>query len=132
MNLHHLPVAAAVLVAALSPGAWAQGNAQPAAPAAAASAAKETKPGPRVVTNSEQREASATPGALRPDPKVAPQVSIPLVNTPTGVAKKPFTGRSGTAAPAGGIDDSAARCEAESTAQLREQCRSKQGRPPQR
>ena len=130
MKLHHLPLAAAALIAALLPGAWAQGNAKPAAPAA--SAAKETKPGPRVVTNSEQRETSAPPGALRPDPKVAPQVSIPLVNTPTSAAKKPFVGRSGTAAPTGGIDDSAARCEAETTAQLREQCRNKFARPPQR
>jgi hypothetical protein len=130
MKLHHLPLATAVLIAALSPSAWAQGNAQPAAPAA--SVAKETKPAPRVVTNSEQREASATPGALRPDPKVAPQVSIPLVATPVGAAKKPFTGRSGNAPVTGGIDDSAARCEAESTAQQREQCRNKLPRTPQR
>jgi len=131
MKLHSLPAASLVLIAAFVSSAWSQGSVQPAAPAA--SAAKETKPGPRVVTNTEQRQTSATPGALRPDPKVAPQVSIPLVNTPTSAAKKPFTGRSSDApAATGGIDDSAARCEAETTAQLREQCRDKLGRAPQR
>ena len=130
MKLHHLLLASIVLLAAFSPTAWSQSNAQPAAPVASSAAA--TKPGPRVVTNTEQRETSAAPGALRPDPKVAPQVSIPLVSTPVSAAKKPFTGRGSTAAPTGGIDDSAARCDAEMTAQLREQCRSKLAGTPKR
>jgi len=130
MTFHHMPLAATLLIATFSQAAWSQGSVQPAAPVA--SAAATTRPGPRVVTTTEQRENSATPGAVRPDPKVAPQVNIPLVNTPVSARKPPLTSRSGNTAPTGGIDDTAARCEAESNAQLREQCRNKLGSAPKR
>jgi len=130
MTLHHLLIASPLLIAAFSQSAWSQANAQPVAPAASGAAA--TKPGPRVVTTTEQRENSATPGAVRPDPKVTPQVSIPLVNTPVGARKPPFTGRGGNAVSPGGIDDSAARCEAESNVQVRQQCRDKLAGAPKR
>ena len=100
--------------------------AQTAAPAASApaSAPLASKPGPRLQTPTELRDSASTPGDLRPEERVTPQVVIPLrkpnpVSPPKAVKGAP---RQGAAASSAGIDDSAARCEAEQSKPTRDKC----------
>jgi hypothetical protein len=130
MTLEHMPLASALLIAALSTAAWSQVSVQPAAPGASTAAA--TKPAPRLVTNTEQRESSTPAGGARSEPKAVPQINIPLVNGARGPQRVPYRSRGGSPAVAGGIIDSAARCEAESDAELRAQCHAKREPAPQR
>jgi hypothetical protein len=54
---------------------------------------------------------------------VTPQISIPLGKTAPAPLKTPArTSRAGSPAPAGGIDDATARCQAEEDASLRAEC----------
>jgi hypothetical protein len=130
MKTHCLPLAAALMFA-LSPLA---ASAQASAPAAsdAASAGPRAKPAPRQMTPTELRESAAPPGELRPEKPVVPQVSIPFGKTPPGSAKPSVKSesralRSGKAA-SGGVDDAAARCEAEADQKVRAACRAKRAR----
>jgi hypothetical protein len=101
-------------------------SAQPAAsaPSIAASAAPTAKPEKRALSPAELRDSATTPGDLRPERRVTPQLSIPLnQNSPPKPALVPAP--RATNAPSGGIDDSAARCAALADAQAREACRAK-------
>jgi hypothetical protein len=117
-----------VVVAAVLTPAMAQTGATP-APTAASVPPAAAKAGPRRPTPTELRDSATIKGDLRPDDRVIPQIVIPLrkgaapTKTPSGAARR--------AAPAasGGIDDAAARCEAASTPQAREQCREARGGP---
>jgi hypothetical protein len=135
MKTHCLPVVAALMLAALSCPAMAQSSA-PAA-SVAASSARPSKPGPRQLTPTEMRENASPPGDLRPEHPVVPQISIPLGKTaPPRVKSQPHAvPRSKAASSTGGVDDAAARCEAQSDEQAGAKClgklsRESRNRPP--
>ena len=123
MKIRHLPLAAAMALAASSFAAQAQ-VATP-APILAASAAPAAKTGPRLLTPTQSRDSATTAGDVRPERRVTPQVSIPLGKkpAPTTPPKRP----PGSAA-AGGINDGAARCEAQVDEQERAKCHDKLAR----
>ena len=114
-------VLAAAAVAVATTSTVAQTDAKPAS--AAASAPLAAKAGPKRLTPTELRDSASMPGDLRPEDRVTTQIVIPLrrgaaqKKTPVGSARRP------AAAASGGIDDSAARCEAEASGPARESCR---------
>jgi hypothetical protein len=103
----------------------------PAAPGVAASAPSASAPGPRQRSPAETGNRATAPGDLRPERPVAPQISIPFGRTsppaPTGRETR-VVRRAGNVPASGGIDDAAARCEAQTDAQLRADCRAKLAR----
>jgi hypothetical protein len=127
MKTYALPFAAALMLA-LSPfPATAQASAP--LPNAAASASPAAKAGPRLLTPAESRDSASPPGDLRPERPVAPQINIPLGKTPRPSVKSESRAvRPGKAASAGGIDDAAARCEAQADEQVRAKCRDDRAR----
>ena len=108
-----------------------QPNALPALPgASAAPAPAAPAPGPRLMTPEQKRD-EADSADLRTERAVKPQISIPLgrkaaAPSPPG---KPITRvlNRGSTPAGGGIDDAAARCEAQPDT-LRAQCRDKLSR----
>ena len=99
--------------------------AQTVAPAASApaSAPLASKPGPRLQTPTELRDSASTPGDLRPEERVTPQIVLPLrQGVPATKAPRTAARRSATASSAG-IDDSVARCEAQASEEARRVCR---------
>jgi hypothetical protein len=129
MKTHCLPLAAALMFALSPLAAVAQASA-PAASAAASAAAKAKPAPPRQRTPAELRDAATPPGELRPEKPVVPQVSIPFGKTPPASVKaETRTSRRGKpASSSGGVDDAAARCEAEANAQARATCRANRAR----
>jgi hypothetical protein len=114
---------AALLAIALSPSA-AMAQASAPAPSSAASTPRAAKPGPRALTATELRNEATQPGDLRPERAVTPQVRIPLGKTaPMRMKSETRAMRRGNATPAGGVDDAAARCEAQSGEHERANCR---------
>ena len=113
------------LVTAVWAAATVCAQAQAVVPAvgAAASAPLTAKPGPRLQTPAELRDSASTPGDLRPEERVTPQIVIPLRKTAPPTKARAAAARRSAAASAAAIDDSAARCEAQSSAQARETCR---------
>ncbi len=116
-----LPPMAAVALALAMLSAMAQTAAPP--PSAPASAPLATKPGPRLQSPTDLRDSASTPGDLRPEERVTPQIVIPLRKTAPPTKAERAAARRGTAASSVGIDDSVARCEAQSSEQAREKCR---------
>ncbi len=114
------PLVTAVLAAAM---VWAQAQTVVPAAGASASAPLTSKPGPRLQTPAELRDSASTPGDLRPEARVTPQIVIPLRKAAPPTHAQRAAARRGTAATSAGIDDSVARCEAQSSAQAREKCR---------
>ena len=102
--------------------ASAQGSVRPAE--TAASAPPLAKPALRLQSPAEKRESASTPGDLRPEQPVTPQISLPIGRTPPS-QNEPRPNRPGRAnQPTGGsIDDRVARCEAQSSASAQAQCR---------
>jgi hypothetical protein len=95
-------------------------------PVVGASAPVAGKPGPRLINPVELNENASPPGNLRPESPVTPQIVIPLHKAPVSPSKTEKRALHSTkAAPSGGINDSAARCEAESDEQARAMCRDK-------
>lgn len=90
------------------------------APSAPASSPPAANPARRVLTPTEKRETSSMPGDLRPGDRVTPQIVVPLRRTSPPPAAR-------TASAPGGIDDTAARCEAQASRQARESCRAQAG-----
>jgi hypothetical protein len=135
MKLRCLPLAAALTLGALTFGALAQVSTPPLS--AASAPTTKAKTGPRLLTPEESRESGTAAGDLRPERQVTPQVSIPLGKKPPPPTRPKAS--SGTAprngAAAGGINDAAARCEAQVDKQARATCRDKlaretRARPP--
>ena len=126
MKLAHLPLTAALAMAVSTGLALAQEPVAPPASAASAASAPpppkppEPKPGPRVLSPAESRE-NGNSEDLRPERPVTPQIRIPLGKTPPGSAKPLTPGMKRN----GGIDDAAARCEAQAGEQVRVKCRDK-------
>lgn len=103
---------AVALAAAMGP-AVAQSSASPASAAASAPRRAVDQDAPRRATPAELRDSATAPGDLRPEERVTPQIVIPLRKA----ARRP------AGAASGGIDDTAARCEAQSSPRARERCR---------
>ena len=83
---------------------------------------------PRPLGPAELRESATTPGDLRPQDPVRPQVNIPLGKQPgPSLASEPRAQRriGSASATSGGINDASARCEAEADPQARLSCRNK-------
>ncbi len=104
------------------------GQAQSSPPASAPritvapSAPAPAKPAPRAMSPATQRDSAAMPDETRPEGKTVPQLSIPLGK---GAPTKPTVGvpKSGKSRTSGGVDDSAARCNAEADDTARALCR---------
>lgn len=108
------PPASAATPAASSPAA----SAPAAVPAVAPPAAKPEK---RPATPEEKRDSATEPGELRPDSRVVPQINVPL--KPSGPGKATYVPPPrGKPAQSGGVDDSAARCNAIADAAARKEC----------
>lgn len=143
MTIRPLPLIAALWLAAMASGAWAQTAGSPAKPAtttakpaasngkAASAAAVVVKPAPsapvqvkrqtRPLTSAEKLESVAPPGELRPERIVTPQLTIPLGKTPPDSTHQP-TRSSGKS-----VDDSAGRCAAIADENERAMCREAAG-----
>ena len=122
-----LGAAMAVALSSWAPALHAQLTVPAAAAVAAASAASSppsAKPGRRVLTPTEKRESSSMPGDLRPEDRVTPQIVVPLRKGASAQAERPATRAASTPA---GINDTAARCEAQASREARERCRSQAG-----
>lgn len=115
-----LAAATAALVLAVTTAA-AQTN-TPSVPLPA-SAPAATKAGPRLLTPAELRDAATTPGDLRPEERITPQIVVPLRKAAPPTKAERAAARRGRKAPPGTIDDAAARCEAEASTAARETCR---------
>ena len=128
------PLVTGVLVAAMVwAQAQAQGQAQAVVPSAGASASAPltAKSGPRLQTPAELRDSASTPGDLRPEERVTPQIVIPLRKAAPPTQAQRAAARPGAAATSTGIDDSVARCGAQAWAQARDKCRARlTKRPP--
>ena len=128
MKIRFLPLAAALALCVSPLAGFAQASAPP------ASVPATTKTGPRLLTPAETRNSATVPGDLRPEHPVTPQISIPLGRKPPPISAAPAPPRR-NAAPGAGIDDAAARCEAQVGEQVRAKCRDKlareaRARPP--
>ena len=98
----------------------------PTVPLPAASAPTPVEPIPRPLSPSALRESASPPGDLRPENPVKPQISIPFGKKPAApLAPEPRAQRRIGSASAGGINDAAARCEAELGDAARAACRNK-------
>lgn len=126
MKFRCLPLTAALVLTLAALSASAEMRAP--VPAPSASTPTAVPPGPRLVSPVEMNQNASPPGALRPENPVTPQIVIPLRNpppaTPTLQPEKPAL-RPARPAPAGGINDAAARCEALSDDAARVACRNK-------
>jgi len=110
--------ASASLALPVLPGAGAS------APARAASAPS----GPRLRTLAETANRAAAPGDLRPERPITPQISIPFGKKPPAPQKRDEPPPRSGAAPAGGVDDAAARCESQIDPGSLAACRAKLAR----
>lgn len=118
--------------------ALAQTPAEPARPASEAqrpaASVPRSKPIPRLLSPTESRDSATTPGDLRPERPVTPQISIRLGKLPPPAAPPParpsYPGQpepsaTDEARDAARIEHEAAvaRCEAQAGEQVREKCR---------
>jgi hypothetical protein len=125
---HHrvVPALADLLVtiwlAAVAPPVAAQ--ARVSIPAPVASAAGAAQPGRHLMSPESLRDSGTAPGSLRPERPALPQVTVPMgVPPPEPTASAPGALPPNPAASAGGISDAVARCEAQTSALERRQCR---------
>ena len=124
-------MATACLAAFASSTAWAQASAPTALPDFPASAAStpgatlRTPPGPRLRSPAETGSRATTPGDLRPERPVTPQISVPLGKPqPVGAGETRPVRRQ--AAPAvGAVDNAVSRCESELDDRMRATCRAR-------
>ena len=120
-RLLNTALAVALVAANSALAATAVGSATPAAPAASAASAPAA-PGPRErpVQSPAVRAAqdATTPGDLRPEHPVVPQITLPLRRARNATGNQ----GAGSAATGGNIDDSAARCRAAASDREREAC----------
>jgi hypothetical protein len=110
-----------IVVAAGLPAA-----AQSAAPATDPAPTRAVKPAPRPMTPVQQAQATATPGELRPERPVAPQIEAPIGRVPPPPTAEP------PAVPTETLDQRLARCQAELGEKARTECRQRAelARPP--
>jgi hypothetical protein len=128
LHLWGLPFVIA-LVAALAPSAAiAQSSAK--ALDATAPVVPDLQQERRLMSPEQLRDSATTPGDLRPERPVTPQINVPFGKPPPSASPtaeaRPLP-RS-AAASATGVDDAAARCEAQDNDSLRAVCRAKLAR----
>ena len=120
--LYQLLVTTLVLGTSPLPAVAQASAAQPNTAAFSKQPAAAAKPAQTVPTPAETRDSAAPPGALSRGPVVTPQITIPLVKAVPDPVDPPAL-RGGKPAPVGGINDAAARCEAQADVQARAKCR---------
>lgn len=122
-----------LLAMTLSATAAAPAASAPAAAAAAAASASASAPTtvPKVAprppvrgekhpaTPEEKRDSATEPSELSPPSRVMPKLELPLTPSGTGKATYVAPGKAGSS---GGVDDSAARCNAMADAAARKEC----------
>ena len=130
---HCLNFAAAMAFAVLPLAAGAQASAPSPELAASTPAPVRIKPGPRLLTPVESRDRATLPGDVRPERPVTPQISIPLGKTPAPARTPEPIGAKPNRSPApAGVEDAAARCEAQVGEQVRAKCRDRLARESRR
>lgn len=99
-------------------------------PSASGPAATASAPsGPRLRSAAETGNRAVAPGDLHPERPVTPQISIPFGKKPAPPTKgEERIVQRGNPAATGGIDDEAARCEAQVDTSVRDACRAKLAR----
>jgi hypothetical protein len=133
MKIPCLPVTFAIVMALL-PLASEAAEAGAVAPVAVASAAPSAKPSPRLSSPTDPLDNPLSSGGLpsggmRPSGDTTPQLTIPLgKNPPPPLKTESRAVQRDKAGSRGGINDSVARCEAQSTAEARAKCREKAAR----
>ena len=90
-------------------------------PGPAASAPRDAKPRPRLMSPAQTRDSATMPGELRPGQPSQPQINIPFGKS-AAAPPKPAARAASRAGPAG-INDAVARCEAIADATERSKCR---------
>ena len=98
----------------------------------AASAPVPVKRQTRPLTAAEKRESAASPGELRPERTITPQITIPLGKIPPDAARASTGSRTGTGTGTGkpsgsAVNDSAGRCAAIVDENERAKCREAAG-----
>lgn len=136
----HIHIARSLAVGALAcsaSGAFAQASTPLEPSASAASSPRFKAPtGPRLRSAAETGDRAAAPGTLRPERPVTRQINVPFGKKPVPPAKgEEGAVQRGNATSRGGVDDAAARCEAQTDDQLRAECRAtlareSKSRPP--
>jgi hypothetical protein len=88
-------------------------------------ATKAVRPQPRPMTPVQQAQATATPGELRPERPVTPQIQAPIGRVPPATTEP-------TPVPTETLDQRLARCQAELGEKARTECRQRAelARPP--
>jgi hypothetical protein len=125
MKIRCLPLATALMCGAVASAAWSQAATPASAPAATAAKPAPGKVEPKLLSPAQKRDISTAPDETsQPAGPVIPQISIPLGRTaPAPTAKSALNGSKTKTT--GGINDAAARCNAQTDAQAREACRDK-------
>lgn len=137
MNTIRRPTFASVLAALVTSFAAFSACSQTALPSAAPDPGAASAPapiasaplGPRLRSPAETGKRAQTPGDLRPERPVTPQISIPFGKkaAPTTPGETRIV-RPGNPTTAGGVDDAAARCESQADLQDRAACRARLAR----
>jgi len=134
MKIRCLPFAAAFAIVVLPCiAAAAEAGAVPTVPAASAPP-PATKPAPRLSSPTDPLDnplssGGVPSGGLRPSGDTTPQLTIPLgKNPPPPLKSESRAVQRDKAGSRGGINDAAARCEAEASAEARAKCRDKLAR----
>lgn len=100
------------------------------APDGGASAVPNRRPPPRLRSVTETGDSAAAPGDLKPERAVKPQLTIPFgKKAPPPTPREQSAVDRGAASASTGVDDQAARCDAEIVEALRADCRAKLARP---
>ena len=131
MNTHRfiLAVAASLALCPLAGQAQSSPPTSAALATVAASAPVPAKPAPRAMSPATQRDSAAMPDATRPEGKTVPQFSIPLGKGEP--AKATVGAPKGSKSPtSGGVNDLAARCNAEVDDTARALCRDRAAAAP--
>ena len=125
MKLPCLNLMAALAMAWVPLASWPQAS----APASTASGPFAAKPGPRLLTPEERRDSATPAGELRPERPVSPQINIPFGKAAPLPSKAELRGtRRAGPMPVGGVDEAAARCEAQVSETVRADCRARLAR----
>ena len=131
MKTTRFTLAAAALLGLCPLAGQAQSSPPASAPriTVAPSAPAPVKPVPRAMSPATQRDSAAMPDETRPEGKTVPQLSIPLGK---GAPTKATVGvPKGSKSPtSGGVNDSAARCNAEADDTARALCRDRAAAAP--
>ena len=110
---------------AAAPAASAPAASAPGAAASAPTTVPKVAPRPPVrgekhpATPEEKRDSATEPSELSPPSRVMPKLELPLTLSGTGKATYVAPGKAGSS---GGVDDSAARCNAMADAAARKEC----------